>query len=216
MRVLSPENWYQRLEKQVAIFQAHTEIKEFSFIARSCRLKPYDVVFNKAKFGLQLYKHWIDEYGNQIVIGRNGKLKIDYNSLYSERSKIVNTDIYYNLSLDKIVKISKLAYIFCGIEDVHNTSCIYICLLGLDNCLRCYVYLYEEWQQVSPLYIGLYNLKFLANHLDIKYFINIKGNNINLPAHCMIGNGWITSLPIPELAYKEILLNSGNILNNIF
>jgi|DEB19_MinimDraft_3_1074340.scaffolds.fasta_scaffold30422_3 hypothetical protein len=216
MRVLSPENWYQRLEKQIAIFQAHMEIKEFDFIARSCKLKPYDIIFTKAKFGLQLYKRWIDEYSNQIVIGKNGKLKIEYNALYEEKYKIVNTDMYYNLSMDKIVKISKFAYIFCGSEDVELTSCIYLCLLGLDNCLRCYVYLYEEWHQVSPLYIGLYNLKFIANHLDIKYFLNIKGNNINLPAHCIAGNGWITSLPVPEAAHKEILLHSNNVLNNIF
>jgi hypothetical protein len=215
MRILSPENWYSRLERQIKLFEAHMEVKEFSFIAKSCKLKPYDIIYKKAKFDLNLHKHWVDEYGNSIVIGRNGKLKIEYNSLLVERNKIVNTDLYYNLSLDKVVKISKLAYIFCGKEDIQEESCIYLSFLGLDNCLRCYYYMHQEWRQVSPLCIGLFNLKMIANNLDIKYYLTFKSNNLNLPPYCISGTGWITSLPMPEAILKELTLHSNNVINNV-
>ncbi len=215
MRILSPENWYSRLEKQIKLFEAHMEVKEFSFIAKSCKLKPYDVIYKKANFGLKLHKHWVDEYGNSIIIGRNGKLKIEYNTLLIDKNKIVNTDLYYNISIEKIVKISKLAYIFCGKEDVEEGICIYLCFLGLDDCLRCYAYMHQEWRQVSPLWIGLFNLKMLAKNLDIKYYLNFKSNNLNLPPYCLSGMGWITYLPMSEAIVKELTLHSNNIINNV-
>ena len=170
---------------------------------------------------LLLHKHWIDEYGNSLKI-INKRPEITLNDLSVQQKSLVSTDMYYGLSLDKIYKISRLAYFFSGIDEDIGETCLYACFLGIDDHLRCYVYLYGEWEQVSPLYLGLSNIKYIASKQDIKFFIEKKV--IEYPTACANGKSWVSCLPMPDKMKHELdvhanliylnIFNKGNIKNN--
>jgi hypothetical protein len=211
MKVFNIDRWYEKYHKHILLAQAFTETKELSFIIKGCRLKPLDIINRSKGEELVLHNQWADEFRNLLVI-ENKKVKLYYNQLSLLEEKTICTDIYYGLPIYKISKISKLLYIFSGIEDIDNSPCIYLCFLGIDNYLRCYLYMYQEWQQVSCFYLGLDNLKLIANHADIKYFSEI--NNKNYPTSCLSGKTWITSLPVPS-ELKNELSKSNNLINDI-
>lgn len=205
-----------KLEKYIRLVQSYAEIKELSFIIKSCRIKPIQYVEKRSSY-VSFYRTWFDEFGNSLNL-INKKINITYNDLSIDRNMIVSTDMYYGLSFDKIFKISKLAFIFAGKDEDLNSDCAMICFLGIDNFLRCYMYLYNEWTQISPLYLGMKNLKIIANNSDIKYFKELK-NKENCVIPCISWNAWITCLPaneklltildrqsnivLPVLTYKE-------------
>lgn len=194
MKNISIESFYSSINRHILLAESYSEVPELSFIIKSCRLKPYDFLLNKKNTKLVLYKSWVDEYGNSLNILKNKKLKIIYGDLSINRKRIICTDIYNGLSIGKILKISKLASIIYGRDEDIYQDCLIISLLGIDNYIRAYMYLYGEWQQVSPLLIGLKHLKIMANNTDIKYFREflIKENS---PLPCNEAKEWLTCLP---------------------
>lgn len=185
---------YIKLHKQMLLAQSYCEVPELVFIIKGCRLKPYEHVFEGNR-KLVLYRWWFDEFGNSFKITEKKKLNITYNDLSLDREKVVCTDLYYGLSLDKIAKISKLAYICAGHDEDTYQESYFITFLGIDNYLRSYMYLYGEWQTVSPLLLGIKNLKLLARNNDVKYFRHFS-NSKTLPIPCVSSEAWITSLPL--------------------
>lgn len=196
MRVYSSDFWYDKYHKHILLAQQYTEIKQLSFIIKSCRLKPYDIVYGNSSNNLILHKLWVDEWGNVLRIIKKNRLEFLFNQLSIDRKSIVCTDMYHGLAINKIAKMSSICYIFSGLEEDYNTYCYYLCFLGIDNYLRCFVHMYDEWEQISPLYIGLQNLKLIESKKDIKYFI--KSRVTTSPTACVSGSSWITSLPLPE------------------
>jgi hypothetical protein len=185
---------YIQLNKHILLAQSYSEIPELFFIIKGCRLKPYEVIFEGSK-KLVLHRWWIDEFGNSLKITKNKKIEIKYGDLSFDRERIICTDLYYGLSLDKITKMSKLVYICAGAdEDIHQES-YFLTFLGIDNYLRSYMYLYEEWQIVSPLLLGTKNLRLLGRNSDIKYFKHFS-NSKTLPIHCVSSESYLSSLPI--------------------
>jgi hypothetical protein len=101
--------------------------------------------------------------------------------------------------------MSKLSYLSIGKdEDLYKESFL-LTFLGLDNYLRSYMYLYGEWQQVSPLLLGIKNLQLLAHQTDIKYFKQLKKLNKNL-LPCQGKQEWLTMLPVSE-SFLDVLKN---------
>ena len=193
---------YAQLDKHILLVQSYTEISNLFFVIKSCRLKPYQYVFENKQSKLILYKWWFDEFGNSFKL--NGKKpQLIYNDLSLPRKDIVCTDLYYGLSLEKIIKISKLAYICFGKDEDYQQDCMIVTLLGIDNYLRSFMYLYGEWQQVSPLLIGLEQLKMIAANRDIKYFkqLEIKENS---PIPCISSEQWLTYVP-PRKEFISLL-----------
>src|SRR5258708_32317777 len=184
---------YARLNKHILLVKSYTEIQELFFIIKSCRLKPYDYVFNEKTGKTILYRWWFDEFVNSLKL-KNKKISIVYNDLALDRRKIICTDLYYNLSLDRIIKMSKLMYLCAGRDEDLNQESFFITLLGLDNYLRSYMYLYGEWQQVSSLLLGIKNLQLLARHTDIQYFRNFS-NRKNWPTPCYKAQEYVSCLP---------------------
>lgn len=185
---------YIKLEKHLLLAQAYSEIPELLFIIKGCRLKPYEYVFEGNK-KLVLYRWWFDEFGNSFKINQNKKLEIKYNDLALDREKIICTDLYYGLSLDKIAKISKLVYICLGPDEDSHEESIFLTFLGIDNYLRSYMYLLGEWQTVSPLLLGVKHLRMLARNSDIKHFRHFH-NSKTLPIPCLSSESWISSMPL--------------------
>ena len=188
--------FYAKIEKHILLAQSYTEISNLSFIIKACRLKPYDIILNK-NIELILHRLWVDEFGNSLHITNNKKILLTYNDLRLDRKKIACTDMYYGLSLQRVVKMSKLMYLCAGKDEDQYQDCYLLTLLGEDDHLRSYLYWYGEWQQVSPLLMGMKHLKLLASHIDIKYFQQLSGAE-NLPLPCVSGQAWLSFLPISK------------------
>jgi hypothetical protein len=205
----SLDNLYTKLNKHILLAQSYTEISELFFIIKSCRLKPNDYVFDKRPNKIILYRNWFDEFGSSLQI-KDKKLKIIHNDLSLDRSKIICTDLYYGLSLDRVIKISSLMYLCAGVDEDTQQDCFFLTLLGIDNYLRSYLYLYGQWQQVSSLLLGLDNLKILARHTDIKYFRNLS-NQKNWPIPCLNAQEWLSCLPISSALLSDLRKQSDKI-----
>lgn len=200
MKSPSLDSLYSQIDRHILLAQSYTEISELFFIIKACRLKPYSYVFEEKSEKLILYRQWFDEFGNSFNIDRNKRVKIVYNDLSLPRKSIVCTDLYYGLSLDRVAKMSKFCYLSFGKDEDWQQDCALITFLGIDNYLRSFMYLHGEWQQVSPLNLGMKHLKILSKNKDIKYFLklDIKENSA-IP--CIISEQWLSFLP----PHKEFL-----------
>lgn len=191
---LSIENLYFVLDKHIKLVESYTEIKHMAFLIKACRLKPYSYVFNKKTQKIELFKKWFDEYGNSLNLIKGRRIVITQNDTSLDTSKIICTDLYYGLSLNKIAKISKMAFCYYGKDEDFQQDCCMITFLGIDNYLRTYLYYNNEWKQVSSLMLGMNNLKLLIKYLDAKHFHKFSKKE-NTPIPCISGEAWLTFLP---------------------
>jgi hypothetical protein len=203
MKSYSIEHLHFQISKSILLAQAYTDVPELSFIIQSCRLKPYDFVFKERSKKIQLYRWWFDEFGNSLKIIKNKRLIVNYNDLSLDRDKIVCTDLYFGLSISKMIKISKLVHLYLGKDEDLHEDCFILTFLGLDNYLRTYLYLYGDWQRVSPLVLGIPRLKSIANSLDIKYFTELS-NKKNRILPCLGAREWISFMP-PNEAFLSLV-----------
>jgi hypothetical protein len=214
MRSPSLERIHAKLYKQIKLVESYTEIDGMEFLIKACRLKPYDYIFKARDHRIILHNWWFDEFGNSVLIGKKKKVRIIYNDLRLNRDRIVSTDLYYGLSLDRVAKMSKLVHLVSGKDEDLYEDCHLLTFLGLDDHLRSYLYWYGEWQQVSPLIMGMKSLQLLADHLDIKYFNQIgKKENSALP--CVNGETWISYLP-PSGQFIQLINDKYEMLSPIF
>jgi hypothetical protein len=194
---------YSQIHKHILLAQAYTEVSELDFIIRACRLKPYDFIFGSRNDKIILYRWWFDEFGNSLKINTNKRIKIVYNDLILERDHIISTDLYYGLSLEKISKMSKFAHLCAGKDEDTQQECALITFLGIDNYFRSYLYYSQEWMPVSPLLLGLKNLRFIAKNRDVKYFAKLPIKE-KPPIPCQKADQWITFLPSSPYLGKDI------------
>ena len=205
---------YTELHRHVLLAQAYIEIKELFFIIRACRLKPYDYMFENKSNKLILYRKWFDEFGNSFELTNNKRIKITYNDLSLDRQKIVCTDLYYGISLESVVKISKLAFVCLGKEENSYQDCIVLTFLGIDNYLRSFAFTDGEWQAVSPLILGLKNLRTIGSNRDLRYFreISIKENP---PIPCFAPEAWLTYMP-PNRVFTALIERRCEVIAPLF
>lgn len=194
MKTRSLEFFHSKIDKLITLAQSYTEVDQLGFIIRSCRLKPYSYVFEGQRRKIVLHRQWFDEFGNSLHFSKGKKIHITYGDLSVDRSKIVCTDLYYGLSLPRVARMSRLAYLCAGKDEDQYRDCFLLTFLGLDNYLRSYLYWYGTWQHVSPLTMGIRHLKLLINNADIKQFRSLT-NSENLPIPCVAGRTWLTYLP---------------------
>jgi hypothetical protein len=214
MKSISIDNLYTQIDKHLRLVEAYTEIKGLAFIMKACRLKPCSYVFDERIEKIILFREWFDEFGNSFKITNNKKIQITHNDLSLDRNKIVCTDLYYGLSLDRVAKISKLFHLYIGKDEDLYQDCSFLTFLGIDNYLRSYMCLYSEWKQVSPLLLGVPNLKIIENNQDIKYFreLPIKEKS---PLPCVAETQWLTFTP-PSQSFMMMLAGHNNKLLPIF
>jgi hypothetical protein len=202
MRSPSIEWLHAKLDKQIQLTASYTDVPELEFVIKSCRLKPYDYIFKERDNKLILHKWWFDEFGNSLELV-NKRIVITPNDLRLDRKRIVSTDLYYGLSLDRITKMSKLVHLVAGKDEDIYQECGLLTFLGIDEHLRSYLYWYGEWQQVSPLLMGMKGLKTIANHLDVKHYHHWE-NKENLTIPCVSGQAWLSYLPASTLFISEL------------
>lgn len=213
MKSPSIEWLHAKIDKQIRLAESYTEVDGLGFIIKSCRLKPYDYVFEERVNKIILQDRWFDEFGNSLSIKKK-KIQITYNDLTLDKSKITCTDLYYGLSLDKVSKMSKLVHLVAGKDDDLYQDCFLLTFLGIDDHLRSYLYWYGEWQTVSPLIMGIKNLKAIAERTDIKYFQQIE-NKENSAIPCILGSAWLSSLP-PSQSFLNTIKQQYDVLLPIF
>ncbi len=192
MKILSVETLHIMFDKHIALTSAYMEDVAVSFIIRCCRLKPKDLIFGGWTEKIILYRHWIDEHGNTLEIIDAKKIKIHLNSL-TYKDKLICSDLYENLPIDKIAKISKLAYFMMGQDEDLLQDHAIVSLLGIDGVLRSYCYIYGEWSKIPNLYLGYRMLREIAHNDDIKFFKLLKLKDMPYP--CINGRAVLTCLP---------------------
>jgi hypothetical protein len=211
MKSPSLERIHAKLDKQIKLVRSYTEIEGMDFIIRACRLKPRDYVFEAVDKKIVLHKWWFDEFGNSLIIDK--KISLIHNDLRLDRKKIVCTDLYYGLTLNRVAKMSKLVHLVVGKDEDLLQECCLLTFLGLDDHLRSYLCWYGEWQQVSPLIMGMKSLILLADHLDIKYFQQI-GKKENSAIPCVAGETWLSYLP-PSADFLETIKSKQEIIYSL-
>lgn len=194
MRSPSLERLYAQISKLILLAQSYTEVNELMFIIKACRLKPYSYVFEKRSNKISLHRWWFDEFGNSLKIIKNKRIRLTYNDLSLDRDKIVCTDLYHGFSLENLVKVSKLMHVCSGKDEDSLKDCFFVTFLGIDNYLRSYMFLEDHWQQVSPLLLGMKQLKTIAKNTDVKYFREFLIKE-NVPLPCARAKEWITFMP---------------------
>jgi hypothetical protein len=212
MRSPSIEWLHAKIDKHIRLAQSYTEIPELGFIIEACRLKPHDYLFDERANKITLYKWWFDEFGNSLSIVKGKKINITANDLHLDKKKIVCTDLYYGLSIDRAIKMSKLVHLIVGRDEDLYQECCLLTLLGIDNHLRTYLYWGGEWQQISPLLAGMKNLKLIANHLDIRYYLSVV-NKENSALPCASSRAWLSCLPVNLSFVSEVDKQSETIAN---
>src|SRR5579859_7219216 len=200
---LSIEELYLTCHKHILLVKSYTEITQLPFIIKGCRLKPFDNSFLYKK-RTTLLRHWVDEFGNSLKI-INKDLLLVLNDLSVDRKEFICTDLYYGFSLKQIFKISKLAHFFIGFDEDLRQEFLFLTFLGFDNYLRSFMLMYGEWQQVSPLLLGIDNLLEFSDNIDVKYFMKINIYKNYLPP-CINKGAWITSVPLDEDLLGELVL----------
>lgn len=205
---------YAKINGSILLAQAYLEAPEFSFIVKSCRLKPLKYMEDKTD-KIIFYKQWIDEYGNLLKIIKNKRIIMSYNDLSIDRSKLICTDPFYGLTIKNVAKISKLAYMMIGKDETLLQDCCLISFIGIDDYLRTYLYIYDQWHKVSPLLWGIKHLKIITNFRDIKYFktFSIK-ENIRIP--CASVDTWLTYMPANRDFIELLEKKNGSIFANLF
>jgi hypothetical protein len=210
MKTHSTNHLHAEFDKHIALTEAYSEIKGLAFLIKACRLKPYAYLNDHDK-DLILHRLWIDEFGNSLEITKRKKLKIILGDL-KIKNKIICSDLYYGLSINRIIKMSKFMYFCVGKDDSLFQDCCILSLLGIDNYFRTYLYINEEWTQVSTLLLGTKYLKLLTKSLLTKRY-RIQVVKKNLPIPCEGGNIWLTSLPATKTFLKE--LKRHEFINNL-
>jgi hypothetical protein len=166
-------------------------------------MKPCDYVMRGGKkIPTTLQRHWIDEYGNSLHI-EGKEVKLTLNDLSLKRNKIISTDLYYGLTLDRVIKMSKTMYLCAGKDEDLQQPCYWLTLIGLDNYARSFLFLYGEWGQVPTLMLGLERLTMLAQHLDLQY-MKLLPDCKNYPIPCQRAWECVSLLPATTSLLDEI------------
>lgn len=196
----SIEEYYQRIMPELNLISSYLEDVNIKDIIVQCRLKPYLYTSNFTA-RLCLRKHWVDEFGNSFKLEKK-RIKLVINDLSIDKKKVKYTDLYEGLPIDQIAKISKLAYICIGTEDVELSTVKVITLLGVDNYLRTFVEYDGEWRRVSSLCLEIRNLRKIIKNEDIKLWkkLNHEGDVI-LP--CLTKEEWLVCMPVHSQFWEE-------------
>lgn len=152
MRNVDLEKFYGKIDGSIKLIAAWSEDKTLEQIIRSCRLKPYSL-FTRMEYGTNLEKHWVDEYGNSLIVEEKN-VQIVSNDLSIEKDTRISTDLFYGRNIEYFIETGKSALI------TYNIVSIY----GDDQYLRSFVFDEQRWVNISPLMIGIDVLRDFFSH----------------------------------------------------
>jgi hypothetical protein len=187
---------YAKLDKHIKLVEAYSEVKDLEFIIKACRLKPIDYAVKEQSNKIDLIREWFDEFGNSFSLKKKVPY-IVYNDLHIDRNKLICTDLYNGIALCQIAKISKSVFLIAGKDEDQYEDSFLLSFYGIDGYLRAYLFLYGEWQQISPLLLGIKNLQLFKANLDAANFMQLNKKESLLPP-CKETETWISCLPAQD------------------
>lgn len=209
MKTFSIEYLHTKLDRHIKLVASYLERPEIDWIIRSARLKPYRFVFDNFDKKLILHDWWIDEYGNSLVFNKKKKIQIIEGDIRINHSKLVSSDLYGSLEWHRVSQFSKLTYYLHSSEDYEVLG-----FVGLDGFLRVFSNFEGEWNNYSPLLLGIETLQEIYRNFDLETFIELKNikNNLN---PCLQSRAWVSSWP-PTKNFTLILREqNGSVLDTI-
>ncbi len=208
--------FYNKIKKHIAFASINMNDASIDFIIKCCRLKPYNLLFNKSKFSYSFYieNKWIDEFGNSIYFTKNKKIKVKINDLQIDKSQLINTDMFFAQSIKTTAKNSKIVCVVIGKDEDTNSEYYQLLFLGNDNFLRGYYYIYGRWHRnISPLEFGIKTIRYMAVNLNIKTFAKLP--KIIKPIFaCSKYDVYIGALPAQK-TFANLINRKSKILTNI-
>jgi hypothetical protein len=195
----SLQEYYDTFNKFILLAQSYSQIPELSFIIKSCRFKSSININTLTRF--VVHKKWIDEYSNSINIFKK-RITVDFNNISIDRKYLLDSDLYSGLKLEKVIKISTLCFMALGKDDDLDKNCCLLSFYGIDNFFRTFLLLQDRWQKVSPILMGISNLKKIHNNLNIKTYVEIKNKENILP--CEQIKSWLCYLPASRDFIKTV------------
>ena len=141
-------------------------------------------------------KVWADEFRNSLQITNDKKIKIVYNDIQIDPKFIPSTDMFCNVDLTDLSRISKSAYLSIIPDDVEINNYIYvISFLGKDNYLRTRIFIDNKWITISSLYLGYKLINAILSNLTTNYFKELNPKKVSAKIPLDVGRQWITSWP---------------------
>lgn len=197
MTSINIERFYDTFEKHVILTSAYTDKKHLGSILMMCRMKPYDIIFGSFTKKVILYRRWIDEYGNSLKIQKDKKVMVRLNDLTIDKSKITQTDLYGQVSMEQTARISKLVYFLNGRDEDQHGQHTVLSFLGIDNFLRTFVFIFGEWRRYPSIFLGMQALTDIATNSDVKYYKELKGKKAIIYP-CDVQKSWISYWPCKD------------------
>ena len=165
-KVHNLDSFYAMSNTSIKLAEAYTGYRELAFLIKMCRLKPQPWLSGIRGKKTTLHRWWVDEHGNSLKIMRDKQIKIVLQD-QGIKEKLISTDLYGCLPIDKVAKMSKLLYLLVGKDHQQKDHAI-IAFLGIDDFLRVFTLIDEEWQSIAPLQLGLHILRIFSRSRNTK------------------------------------------------
>ena len=172
-KIIGLDGQYVKWSPLTILVEEYLERPGLERIIKMCRLKPRHLTSNIKKIKIKVYREWIDEYGNSLHILKNKQLRIQLNDLSIPRDRLVITDIYEGLPIQKISAMSYRAFLLAGKEGKDYQDHYVVSFLGLDDYLRTFCWLDGEWYLVPSLFLGLIILGVISNIVNSNWFMEL-------------------------------------------
>ena len=210
---VSLEEFYKKLYKSIRYIAAYLEDKQLIFLIKGCRMKPCSIMYDSFNYKRKLHMNWFDEFGSSIEVRKNKSVCAKLNDLTLDRSKIINTDLYSNLNIKEIARMSKFVFLAVGKDDIGN-GCHWIIFLGKDNYFRTYMYLEGEWMKASTLNLGVKTIKriilYAGKNKTLRFIIDK-----DIAGPCQIEESWLSCWPPKDDLIAEMSSEGKEILRNL-
>lgn len=194
---ISSELYFDEIKRNLKLLEISSEINNLSKIMKGCRLLSSE--FLKRKVGrTEFIENWYDEFHCHFKINKSDK-KVNIKLNCIDQEEIYHSDIYFGLSIEKILKISNLCYLYIG--ESWKDKIYYVSFLGIDGFLRSFYNDGDGWKRISSLFLGIEILKLIfADAPNFK-----KLNAIyNIDAGCADGSAWLSYLPVDDEEIKNL------------
>lgn len=179
----------KNIDKHIRLATSFTEKPELSKIITMCQLRPHNVGKH-----LSLSHRWIDGCSNSLLINQDKSLEIELNDPLLDRSQLTDTDLYGQLSVNKISDISNFLFYLDGKDEDTLSNHSILAFHGIDNLLRTFVCIYGEWRRYPSLFLGIRTLTAIVDNLSLGSF-----KEISIPKRviypCDSQRAWLSSWP---------------------
>lgn len=157
----------KNIDKHVRLATSFTEKPELNKIITMCQLKPYDMVFGEQNKSLSLTHRWIDGWGNSLLVKQDKSLEVELNDPLLDRAKLIDNDLYGQLSIDRISSISNFLFFLDGKDEDTLSNHSILAFHGIDNLLRTFACIYGEWCRYPSLFLGIQTLTTIVENLTL-------------------------------------------------